>query len=147
MGTGVAKRHLDVWGIVNSRQSPEVVATRARLPVPPLLGPSWAHRNSVSARSGGADNTTKYKTIRPLLNLSRENLTTICKDLRLPVYPDKSNKAVQYARNRLREQILPAVKHFVNPKIEDALFKLSELLTEDFSVVSHIVSSGRRLKL
>ena len=89
---------------------------------------------------------TRYKTIRPLLNLSRENLTTLCKDLRLPVYPDKSNKAVQYSRNRLREQILPAVKLFLNPKIDDALFKLAELLTQDFSVVSHLVNTGRRLK-
>ena len=94
-----------------------------------------------------AANKAKYKTIRPLLNLSRENLTNLCKDLRLPVYPDKSNKAVQYSRNRLREQILPAVKLFINPKIEDALFKLAELLTQDFSVVSRLATNARRLKL
>ena len=89
---------------------------------------------------------TRYQTIRPLLNLSRENLTTLCKYLRLPVYPDKSNKAVQYSRNRLREQILPAVKLFLNPKVDDALFKLAELLIQDFSVVSHLVNTGCGLK-
>jgi hypothetical protein len=90
-------------------------------------------------------NKRRYNTIRPLLNLSRGSLTTLCKDLRLPVYPDKSNKAVQYSRNRLREQILPAIKLFLNPQIEDALFKLAELLTQDFFVVSHLVNTGRRL--
>ncbi len=104
---------------------------------------------AVTALQSGARaaNKAKYKTIRPLLNLSRENLTTICKDLRLPVYPDKSNKAVQYSRNRLREQILPAVKLFINPKIEDALFKLAELLTQDFAVVSKLANNARHLKL
>jgi hypothetical protein len=88
-------------------------------------------------------NKRRYKIIRPLLNLSRGSLTTLCKDLRLPVYPDKSNKAVQYSRNRLREQILPAIKLLLNPQIEDALFKLAELLTQDFFVVSHLVNTGR----
>ena len=98
---------------------------------------------SSTALCNNATNT-KYKIIRPLLNLSRETLTILCKDLQLPVYPDKSNKAVQYSRNRLREQILPAIKLFLNPKIDHALFKLAELLTQDFSLVSNLVNTGRR---
>ena len=91
-------------------------------------------------------NDKKYKAIRPLLNLSRGSLTTLSRDLRLPIYPDKSNKAVQYSRNRLREQILPAIKLFLNPQIEDALFKLSELLTRHLFLVSHLVNTGRLTK-
>ena len=86
----------------------------------------------------------RYEAIRPLLNLSRESVTTLCKDLRLPIYPDISNKAVQYSRNRLREQILPDIKLFFNPQIEDALFKLADLLTQDFSVVYHLIHTRRR---
>ena len=71
-------------------------------------------------------------------------MTIICKDLWLPVYPDKSNKVVQYSRNRLREQIVPAIKLFLNPKIDEALFKLAELLTQDFSLLSDLVNTRRR---
>ena len=111
-----------------------------------MFAPEGLH--AIDLQSGPqAANKLKYKTIRPLLNLSREKLTTLCKALRLPVYPDKSNKAVQYSRNRLREQILPAVKLFINPKIEDALFKLAELLTQDFSMVSQLVNTPSRLRL
>lgn len=90
-------------------------------------------------------NKKKYNIVRPLLNLSRGSLTTLCKALHLPVYPDKSNNAVQYSRNRLREQIFPAIKLFLNPKIENALFKLADLLIQDFSVVSYLINTGHHL--
>ena len=114
---------------------------------PPRASLAQPARSSGQVTRGLCNLITKarYKTIRHLLNLSRDNLTTFCKELRLPVYPDKSNKAVQYSRNRLREQILPAVKLFLNPKVDDALFKLAELLTQDFCAVYHLVNTGRRL--
>ncbi|RYX87930.1 hypothetical protein EON73_00105 [bacterium] len=73
----------------------------------------------------------KHKIIRPLLDFKRESITMICKDFKMPVYPDKSNKSVRYSRNRIRKQIIPSIKYFFNPQLEDSLFKMAELLNQE----------------
>ena len=73
----------------------------------------------------------KHKMIRPLLEFKRENITMICKDFQMPVYPDQSNRSVQYSRNRIRKQLIPSIKYFINPQIESSLFKLAELLNKE----------------
>ena len=134
-----------VWGVVvNTKVCGTKLLDCTRSPFSTLLGQSRVGFGLSSPALCNNATNTEYKIIRPLLNLSRETLTILCKDLHLPIYPDKSNKAVQYSRNRLREQILPAIKLFLNPKIDNALFKLAELLTEDFSLVSNLVNTGRR---
>ena len=67
-----------------------------------------------------------YNIIRPLLNCSRFLLTKLCEHSKLPVYPDKSNQIVQYSRNRIRKQIIPSLKIFFNPQVEDAIFRFAE---------------------
>ena len=134
-----------VWGVVvDTKCCGTKLLDCRRSPFTTLLEQSKVRFGVSSPALCNNATNTKYKISRPLLNLSRENLTILCKDLHLPVYPDKSNKAVQYSRNRLREQILPAIKLFLNPKIDHALFKLAELLTQDFSLVSNLVNTGRR---
>lgn len=78
--------------------------------------------------SQGGEN---HKMIRPLLDFKRETITMVCKDLRMPVYPDQSNRSVQYSRNRIRKQIIPGIKYFLNPQVEESLFKLAERLNEE----------------
>lgn len=73
----------------------------------------------------------KHKIIRPLLDFKRESITMICKDLQIPVYPDKSNRSVQYSRNRIRKQIIPSIKYFINPQVESSLFKAAQLLQKE----------------
>lgn len=73
----------------------------------------------------------KHKIIRPLLDLKRESITTICQNFKIPVYPDKSNRSIQYSRNRIRKQILPSMKCFLNPQVENSLFKVAELLNRE----------------
>ena len=74
---------------------------------------------------------TNYKMIRPLLNCSRSEITLICTQTRIPVYPDKSNKTIQYSRNRLRKQIFPSIKLFFNPKVEDALSNFADFASKE----------------
>ena len=74
---------------------------------------------------------TNYKMIRPLLNCSRSEISLICTQTKIPVYPDKSNKTIQYSRNRLRKQIFPSIKLFFNPKVEDALSNFADLASEE----------------
>ena len=69
---------------------------------------------------------TNYTIVRPLMNCLRSEITVACVLNLLPVYPDFSNLKMQYSRNRIRKQIIPAIKFFFNPKAEKALFQFSE---------------------
>ena len=74
---------------------------------------------------------TNYTIVRPLIAFSRRTVTINCIFRRLPVYPDRSNSKLQYSRNRIRKQIIPAIKFLLNPKIERALFQFSEFYNRD----------------
>ena len=90
----------------------------------------------------------KLKIIRPLLDFKRESITMVCKDLQIPVYPDKSNRSVQYSRNRIRKQIIPSIKHFINPQVESSLFKVAQLLQkEQFFVYSLLKNTSVNVHL
>ena len=69
---------------------------------------------------------TSYTIVRPLMNCLRGSVATACVLTSLPVYPDLSNLKMRYSRNRIRKQIIPAIKFFLNPKTERALFQFAE---------------------
>ena len=69
---------------------------------------------------------TSYTAVRPLMNCLRGTITMACVSTCLPIYPDLSNLKMGYSRNRIRRQILPTIKLFLNPKVEKALFVFSE---------------------
>lgn len=74
---------------------------------------------------------TNYTIVRPLINLSRCTITMSCILIFLPVYPDLTNFKKRYSRNRMRQQIIPSIQFFFNPKVEKALFKFSEFYNRD----------------
>ena len=67
-----------------------------------------------------------FKLIRPLFLLTRLDTFYICKSLKLPLYPDKSNQEVQLLRNRIRKQILPAIRILVNPQFDRIMCNFSD---------------------
>ena len=79
---------------------------------------------------------TSYSIVRPLLSFSRSTITITCTLVFLPVYPDRSNYKIRYSRNRLRQQIIPSIQFFFNPKVEKALFQFSEFYNKTFSTLS-----------
>jgi tRNA(Ile)-lysidine synthase len=48
--------------------------------------------------------------IRPLLPFTREDTGRICRELGLPVWVDVGNSDLQYARNRVRTEVLPVLE-------------------------------------
>ncbi len=84
---------------------------------------------------------TNYKIIRPLLYLSRTDITLICKTLKIPLYPDKSNQSLKYSRNRIRKQLLPILKLFYNPQIEQALFRFTEIVSKEQSFIAFLLKA------
>ena len=47
---------------------------------------------------------------RPLLHLQRDDTLQICKDLALPIWEDPSNQSLEFARNRIRQEVLPVLE-------------------------------------
>lgn len=61
---------------------------------------------------------TQTQIIRPLLFLHRFDCKKLITFWKLPIYPDKTNKNYQYSRNRIRNQLVPTIRFFFNPKFD-----------------------------
>lgn len=68
------------------------------------------------------------KLTRPLLNISRAETGAFCQKLKLPIWEDAFNEKLHYARNRIRQQLLPYLKTQFNPQIETAIAQTAEIL-------------------
>lgn len=73
-----------------------------------------------------AFNSINFFLMRPLFSLTRLDTFCICESLKLPIYPDKSNLRVDFLRNRIRKQILPAIRILLNPQFDTILCKFYE---------------------
>jgi tRNA(Ile)-lysidine synthase len=69
--------------------------------------------------------------IRPLLNWDREETGRLCQDRALPIWLDSTNADLTYARNRLRLEVLPLLRHHFNPQTDHHLAQTAELLSAD----------------
>ncbi len=65
--------------------------------------------------------------IRPLLQIQRSATAQFCQAMQLPVWEDRTNFDLKYARNRIRHELLPYLHKF-NPQVEIALAQTAELL-------------------
>lgn len=65
--------------------------------------------------------------IRPFLGLEKEELLVFCRENGLPYCSDSSNEKRIYTRNRIRLDLLPALRAY-NPRLTESLGRLSELL-------------------
>jgi tRNA(Ile)-lysidine synthase len=66
--------------------------------------------------------------VRPLLEITRTETGKFCQDVGLPVWEDLTNQDWQYARNRIRQELLPYLQTHFNPQAEQALSQTAELL-------------------
>ncbi|UBF27016.1 tRNA lysidine(34) synthetase TilS [Kovacikia minuta CCNUW1] len=69
--------------------------------------------------------------IRPLLAVTRSETAQFCQDMQLQIWEDAANQNLKYARNRIRQELLPYLKTHFNPKTEQALAQTAELLQAD----------------
>lgn len=70
--------------------------------------------------------------IRPLLGVSRADVEAYCTAHELHPRQDASNLSTDhYTRNRIRLELLPLLRRDYNPRVEDALVRLSEIADRD----------------
>lgn len=63
--------------------------------------------------------------VRPLLDCFRDDIETYCNERGLNYMVDSTNTDVAYARNRVRYELLPSLRH-INESVEKALLRLSQ---------------------
>ena len=66
--------------------------------------------------------------VRPLLEVTRAETFQFCHDLHLPIWEDRTNQDFKYARNRIRQELIPYLQTHFNPQVEQSLAQTSELL-------------------
>lgn len=68
--------------------------------------------------------------VRPLINCSREQTESFCKETLTDFVHDSTNDSDDYIRNRIRHRIIPALKD-INPSIESAFARMCESVSYD----------------
>ncbi len=76
--------------------------------------------------------------VRPLLFTNRSDIQKCFYFWKLPNYPDKSNSSIQYSRNRIRNQLLPTLKFFFNPQLEQVLFQFAEIVSLEYALLKNL---------
>lgn len=66
--------------------------------------------------------------VRPLLEVTRSETAQFCQNMHLTVWEDSTNQDLKYARNRIRQELLPYLQTHFNPQVEQALAQTAELL-------------------
>ncbi|MDJ0730519.1 MAG: tRNA lysidine(34) synthetase TilS [Crocosphaera sp.] len=72
--------------------------------------------------------TNQINLVRPLLKVSRAETLAFCQQFNLPICEDAVNANLDYARNRIRQELLPYLKEKFNPNVETTLSQTADVL-------------------
>ncbi|MEA5603551.1 tRNA lysidine(34) synthetase TilS [Nostoc sp. UHCC 0252] len=86
---------------------------------------------------------TGIMLVRPLLEITRTQTEQFCQEFKLPIWEDSTNQDLQYARNRIRQQLLPYLQENFNPQVESALAQTAELLQAE---VEYLEKAAQELR-
>lgn len=81
--------------------------------------------------------------IRPLLFLSKAEVEAAVSAWALPYRDDQSNFSTKYARNKIRLEVIPALKA-INPAVEKNLYESSKHFHQSELFIKHTVDQMRR---
>ena len=73
----------------------------------------------------------KNNIVRPILDLSKEDINYICEYFRIKPVFDKTNSDNSYTRNKIRNKILPFLKNELNDSFEEHILQLSNSASID----------------
>lgn len=82
---------------------------------------------------------TRLIVVRPLLEVSREEVEVYCQQHALVPRRDSSNLSSSYLRNRIRSELIPLLQRY-NPRINEALLRTADSLAIDFSFIRQHIS-------
>ncbi|MEO1209379.1 MAG: tRNA lysidine(34) synthetase TilS [Cyanobacteria bacterium J06638_20] len=85
-------------------------------------------------RSLGQDLTL----VRPLLDFTRSDTAEVCEDHELTIWCDTTNDDLNFARNRIRQEVMPYLQEHFNPQVETHLSQTAELLRADVTLLESL---------
>lgn len=111
-----------------------VAGMRGMLPGIPL--------SDYRALSEHADGLSAEVTlVRPLLGVRRAEIAAYCDQNALKPRIDRSNLDTAFQRNRLRHEILPALRK-INPAIDRVLVRTADVMAGDFEILAEATRSA-----
>jgi tRNA(Ile)-lysidine synthase len=69
------------------------------------------------------------RVVRPLLGCTREETATFCRSRGVVPRVDRTNDDLQFSRNRLRQQVVPALRQ-INQRVDAALERLAQVAAD-----------------
>ena len=82
--------------------------------------------------------------VRPLLDITRAETFQFCQEQNLPIWEDSYNQDLNYARSRIRQELLPYLQTHFNPQVEVALAQTAELLRADVAYLEAVAQQLRQ---
>ena len=87
--------------------------------------------SAMSAKNG--------KIIRPLLEITRKEISAYLKANKLKYRVDKTNLQSIYLRNKIRNELIPYLEKNFNPRIKQVLSKSAKAFGEDYFIIEREV--------
>lgn len=81
--------------------------------------------------------------VRPLLEVTRNQTGQFCQDFQLSVWEDSTNLDLKYARNRIRNIVIPYLQENFNPQAELTLAQTAEILQAE---VEYLEQAAQQLR-
>lgn len=89
----------------------------------------------------GIEAIRENKFIRPLINITRDEIEKYCLDNNLNPKIDKSNNENIYTRNKIRNIVIPYIKQEFNPNIIKTINRLSEVANEENEYLNKVTEN------
>lgn len=81
------------------------------------------------------------KYIRPLMEVSRQEINDFLKEAGVEYRQDSSNKNKVYLRNHIRNELIPCLKEKYNPRIEQNLARMADIVRRDDEFIGQYVNA------
>lgn len=79
----------------------------------------------------------REKIVRPLLEVSREEIEAYCKAENLIPRQDESNQETVYTRNKIRLELIPYIEKNINSNVMQNISRMSEIVREEERYLSN----------
>jgi tRNA(Ile)-lysidine synthetase, N-terminal domain/tRNA(Ile)-lysidine synthetase, C-terminal domain len=84
------------------------------------------------------------KFIRPLIDVSRTEIIAFLNETGISYCQDNSNESDIYLRNKIRGKLIPYLKEEFNPKIEENLVQMAQILRQDDEYIRDSVQKAMK---
>lgn len=98
-------------------------------------------RGSGTSGLKGIQAVRENKFIRPLIDITKEEIEQYCEERNLNPRIDKTNKENIYTRNKIRNLLIPYIQKEFNPNIIKTLNRLSEISNKENEYLENVVEN------